>query len=159
MDVNDPRMGLQSWEDVETQIGILSQNKAKKAQIVNRFVAEIAALNANKDKETNDVDFLIQQAESAINGFVMMHLAEFDKKKSKVFNTGKLKVREFEGYEYPKDADLVALLHHLGLEDLIDVKETPSKTAIKLAAKNDEGLWERLEIDAETKVSITIETY
>lgn len=150
---------LASWNEVETALGALALARAEQARINALYDAKVAAINAQKDEELNYVDFQVKQGEGNITGYVLTHLEDFDKKKHKTFNTGKIKVKEAPGYDYPADKELVGLLHHLGMETLIEVKESPSKSAIRIAAKSDPGLFAQLEIDVEDKVSITIETF
>jgi len=159
MNVNDVPAVLGGWNEVETALGALAMARAEQARIEALYNAKVAAINAQKDEALNSVDFQVKQCEGNITGYVLNHLDDFDKKKHKTFNTGKIKVKEAPGYDYPGDKELVALLHHLGLETLIEVKESASKSAIRIAAKSDPGLFEQLEIDVKEDVSITIETF
>jgi phage host-nuclease inhibitor protein Gam len=149
---------LKSWNDVETELGVLANAGAERKRIKAKYESQLAALRASMDQETNDLDFQVDQSTSNIIGFVNVHKEEEGKKK-KVFNTGTVSWKDIKTYEYPKDAELVELLKQLGKKDLIDTKEKPDKSAIRAQAKKNSDIYRQLGIEVGDELSVKIDTY
>lgn len=159
MKISDVQTVLNGWDGVEIEMSKLGKARAEYARIAALYKAQINELKAKLDQELNPVEFEQKQCESNITAFVMAHMDEFEVKKHKKLNTGKISVKDSTGYDYPEDEELVLMLKSQHLDELIEVEEKPCKMAIRIAAKNQPDLFSRLGIEVKEDTSIKLETF
>lgn len=151
---------LESLNDVEQQLGVLGQKKAKLAGIESEFSGKIQKLKAQYDHETNDLDVEIETIETAIEDYVKKNMDEFrtGKKKSREFKTGTISTKVTDTFDYPPDDELIRRLKLHGLEQFIRTDESAMKDLVKKQAEQDKTLWGLLGIIKGIQTTVKIKT-
>ncbi len=149
---------LESWNDVEAELGTLGNALAEKRKVESPLKVKIAALKAELDEKTDDLDRTINRSEMIITQYVEAHIDEIrqDGKKSMKFSTGEIRTKDHEEFDYPDDDELVSLIESLEREDLLYIEKKPAKAVIKAMAKKEPELLKKLSIETHTEPKITI---
>jgi len=151
---------LENLNDVETQLGILGQKKAKLAGIDSEFTLKIQKLKAEFDTSTNNLDMEIETITTAIEEYVKTHMDEFrnTKKKSREFKTGTITTKETDTFDYPPDDELIRRLRLHGFNSFIRTDESAMKDLIKKQAEQDRTMFGLLGIVRGTQTTVKIKT-
>jgi phage host-nuclease inhibitor protein Gam len=151
---------LENLNDVEAQIGVLGQKKAKLAGIESDFNLKIQKLKAEFDAATNNLDMEIETIETAIEEYVKNHMDEFrsGKKKSREFKTGTITTKETDTFDYPPDDELIRRLRLHGFESFIRTDESAMKDLIKKQAEQNKTMFSLLGIVTGKQTTVKIKT-
>lgn len=152
---------LKGWDQVEEELGHLGELMAEKTKIEGAREAKIVQINGDFSVQLSDIENDIQTKLMLIEQFTRKNMDDIrdDGIMTKKFTTGLIKTRKVEELEYPDNDELLQLLKHAGLEQYIDIKEKPLKSAIKAAAKKDDSLFDRLSIEVTETLQVTIKPY
>lgn len=152
---------LKGWDQVEEELGHLGELMAEKTKIEGAREAKIVQINGDFSVQLSDIENDIQTKLMLIEQFTRKNMDDIrdDGIMTKKFTTGLIKTRKVEELEYPDNDELLQLLKHAGLEQYIDTKEKPLKSAIKAAAKKDDSLFDRLSIEVTETLQVTIKPY
>jgi phage host-nuclease inhibitor protein Gam len=151
---------LECLNDVETQLGVLGQKKAKLAGIESEFNLKIQKLKAEFDVATNNLDQEIETNRTAIEEYVKSHMDEFrtGKKKSREFRTGTITTKETDTYDYPPDDELIRRLKLHGFDRFIRTDESAMKDLIKKQVEQDNTMFSLLGIVKGKQTTVKIKT-
>jgi hypothetical protein len=149
---------LGSWNDVEAELGILGNALAEKRKVESPIKVKIAALKAELDEKTDDLDRAIERSQIIITQYVEAHIEEIrqDGKKSMKFSTGEIRTKDHEEWDYPEDDELVSLIESLERPELLYIEKIPAKAVIRALAKNEPDILEKLNIETHKEPKITI---
>ena len=85
MKAKDVPEALESWNDVETELGILSNATVQRDKIAKQYESKISEMRSRMDQETNDLDFQVKESTSNIIRFINAH-KDVEGKKRNVCN-------------------------------------------------------------------------
>lgn len=135
---------------------------AHKKKIEVGIKSKISSLKAKLDEDTNHLDFEIRQITRNIDEFTRAHMSEIRQngKMSMELNTGIIKTKEVEDFDYGDEDEVIAGIIDLGYDkDLLAVEYKLLKSVIKAKAKKESGLLQELGISVHKEVKITIKPY
>lgn len=149
---------LKGWDQVEEELGFLGESEAELKGVEAEMEAQIAQVKGNYAVRLNELAQRIATSRMVIEQYTRKNMSDVrDDGDQKIeLSTGVISTRKVDDIDYPDAEELLEALKQWKLEQYIDVKEKPMKSAIKAAAKKDETLFTRLGITTHKVISVTI---